>query len=195
MGVRGVLFPEDGADAIYSALGEISAQDYKAAMEALSPAIRDAFLAGSEFMEGVACSLWKIKPLPVRQLGSTADKIALVVREEGLAEWMKAVDVHHNQTLRHSIAVAGYAAAFGEALDLVETDIRLLAMSGLLHDLGKMLIPTSILDKVGRLDKGEIATIAEHPTLGAKILKNQHGVDQMVIDAVRSHHELLDGSG
>lgn len=195
MGIRGTLFPEDGPDAIYSALAAVFAEDYGAALAVVSPTVRDAFLASSEFLEGVACSLRKIKPLPIRQLGPSADKIAAVVREEGLAEWIKAVDIHHNQTVRHSIAVAGYAAAFGEALDLVETDIRLLAMSGLLHDLGKMLLPASLLDKVERLDRGEIATIAEHPVLGAKILQNQRGVDRLVVDAVHSHHELLDGSG
>ncbi|MBA5779305.1 HD domain-containing protein [Stappia sp. F7233] len=195
LGVRRTIFPEDGLDAIYAALSEISIEDYRRLLDGFSPDLRDAFLSVSRMLEGVAGSLRRVKPLQLGLMIPCIDMLSNVIAREGVGEWMKAVNVHHNQTCRHSIAVAGYAVAFGEALGLVAEDIRLLAMAGLLHDIGKMLVPASLLDKMGRLDKGEVAVIAEHPTLGARILERQGGIDPLVIEAVRSHHEYLDGSG
>lgn len=195
LGVRRTIFPEEGLDAIYAALGEILADDYRRSLEAFSPELRDSFLSASRMLEGIAGSLRKVKPLQLGLMVPCIDMLSSVLAKEGVGDWMKAVNLHHNETCRHSIAVAGYAVAFGEALGLVAADIRLLAMAGLLHDIGKMLVPASILCKVGRLDKGEIAAIAEHPILGARILERQDGIDPLVIEAVRSHHEYLDGSG
>jgi len=63
------------------------------------------------------------------------------------------------------------------------------------HDLGKATIPLAILDKPGRLDPQERATIETHPVLGYDALKDNKDISPEVLDAVRHHHEFLDGSG
>jgi HD-GYP domain-containing protein (c-di-GMP phosphodiesterase class II) len=63
------------------------------------------------------------------------------------------------------------------------------------HDIGKATIPLAVLDKPGRLDEQERKLIESHPIAGYDALKNTKGISPEVLDAVRHHHEYLDGSG
>jgi HD-GYP domain-containing protein (c-di-GMP phosphodiesterase class II) len=63
------------------------------------------------------------------------------------------------------------------------------------HDIGKAQIPPAILDKPGRLDDEERALIKTHPTAGYEFLRGHDGISPEILDAVRHHHEYLDGSG
>jgi HD-GYP domain-containing protein (c-di-GMP phosphodiesterase class II) len=65
----------------------------------------------------------------------------------------------------------------------------------MLHDIGKAMIPLTILDKPGRLEVDERSVIESHPAIGYEALKNQKGISPEILDAVRHHHEYLDGSG
>jgi HD-GYP domain-containing protein (c-di-GMP phosphodiesterase class II) len=63
------------------------------------------------------------------------------------------------------------------------------------HDIGKAMIPVSVLDKPGRLDRDERSLIETHPVVGHEALKDNKGISAEALDAVRHHHEYLDGSG
>jgi HD-GYP domain-containing protein (c-di-GMP phosphodiesterase class II) len=63
------------------------------------------------------------------------------------------------------------------------------------HDIGKASIPIAVLDKPGRLDEQERALIETHPAAGYDALKGTRGISPEILDAVRHHHEFLDGSG
>jgi HD-GYP domain-containing protein (c-di-GMP phosphodiesterase class II) len=63
------------------------------------------------------------------------------------------------------------------------------------HDVGKATIPLAVLDKPGRLDPEERTLIETHPVAGYEILKKNEGISAEILDAVRHHHEYLDGSG
>jgi HD-GYP domain-containing protein (c-di-GMP phosphodiesterase class II) len=63
------------------------------------------------------------------------------------------------------------------------------------HDIGKARIPLAVLDKPGRLDAGERALVETHPAAGYEILKENADISPEILDAVRHHHEYLDGSG
>lgn len=194
-GFKRIIFLEDGPLAIQNAVSAIFEEGYKVALEKTPPLAGEAFITCSKALSAIGSELRQLRSARISRALPGADKVSHAVRIEGVGELVKAVNLHHDPTCRHSIAVAGYAVALGQALDLAEEDLGLLAMAGLLHDVGKMLIPVSLLEKVGRLDHGEIAQIREHPELGAKILRMQGGVEPVVVQAVRSHHEYLDGSG
>jgi HD-GYP domain-containing protein (c-di-GMP phosphodiesterase class II) len=68
-------------------------------------------------------------------------------------------------------------------------------MAATLHDIGKARIPLAILDKPGRLDPAEEATMQLHPVIGYNVLKARGDIAPDVLDAVRHHHEYLDGTG
>jgi HD-GYP domain-containing protein (c-di-GMP phosphodiesterase class II) len=63
------------------------------------------------------------------------------------------------------------------------------------HDIGKSKIPLAILNKPGRLDAEERAIIETHPAAGYEVLKGNSDISSEILDAVRHHHEYLDGSG
>ena len=76
-----------------------------------------------------------------------------------------------------------------------ESRLRLLALGGLLHDMGKLSVPDHILTKPGKLDDDEFAVIRRHPAWGRELLAELGGFPPLVLDLVESHHERLDGAG
>ncbi len=94
----------------------------------------------------------------------------------------------------HSERVAEYAKEIAQAISADEQTINALVIAGLLHDLGKIGGPESVLNKAGSLTQGEREQINEHPSVGGEILKHASTFDQ-IIPAVICHHERWDGSG
>jgi putative nucleotidyltransferase with HDIG domain len=82
----------------------------------------------------------------------------------------------------------------GRELGLPQREIDSLRRGGLLHDIGKLGIPTSILDKPAALTEQEFALIKRHPSSGAEILRPIPTMEK-VIPIVAQHHERYDGSG
>ena len=122
-------------------------------------------------------------------------KIADRISEHGLSDWLKTVRRHHEGTYQHCLLVTGVAIDFGLSLGVGKTDLERLYTAAMFHDIGKASIPLDILDKPGRLDTDERALIETHPAVGYDVLKGQAGVSAEILDAVRHHHEYLDGSG
>ena len=102
---------------------------------------------------------------------------------------------HHEGTYQHCLLVTGVAIDFGLRLGLRRTDLERLYSAAMFHDIGKATIPLAILDKPGRLDVDERTLIETHPVAGYDFLKARTGISAEVLDAVRHHHEYLDGSG
>jgi len=121
--------------------------------------------------------------------------IAAAIEEHGLAEWLATVRRHHEGTYQHCLLVAGVAVDFGLSLDFPKCQVERLYSSAMFHDIGKATIPPAVLDKPGRLDPQERALIETHPVAGYNALKDTAGISAEILDAVRHHHEYLDGSG
>lgn len=96
-------------------------------------------------------------------------------------------------TYRHSISVAHLAVWFVESCDY-NIDLTAVYYSGLYHDIGKYHIDNGILNKPSKLDEKEFETIKKHPEIGYRMLKHT-GLSDMVLDAVRLHHEKYNGQG
>jgi HD-GYP domain-containing protein (c-di-GMP phosphodiesterase class II) len=100
-----------------------------------------------------------------------------------------------NSTEEHTRRVAALAAEVGEHLGLSPARLRDLAIGGLLHDVGKLSVPTGILQKPGPLDDDEFGIIKRHPERGQELLAELGGFDERVTHLVLDHHERLDGTG
>ncbi|MCJ8168260.1 HD-GYP domain-containing protein [Atopomonas sediminilitoris] len=98
-------------------------------------------------------------------------------------------------TYMHSVAVCALMIALARQLDLDEDKVREAGMAGLLHDLGKAMIPLDILNKPGKLTDGEFVTVKSHPEEGFKLLRAGSQVTEAVMDVCLHHHEKVDGSG
>lgn len=98
-------------------------------------------------------------------------------------------------TFQHSLNVAIVSMEIGVAFNLSEEKLVTLAIGSFLHDIGKVDIPLSILNKPNKLDSTEMKVIKKHPQNGVNILKNNLDLNSDVLDIVLSHHEKLDRTG
>jgi putative nucleotidyltransferase with HDIG domain len=107
-----------------------------------------------------------------------------------------AVEAKDSYTRGHSERVTAYAMALGQMLGLEEDTLDILRLASLLHDIGKIGVPESVLNKPGKLTDEEWLIIKRHPEVGASIVSNirGQGVDT-IAGIVRHHHERFDGHG
>lgn len=122
------------------------------------------------------------------------DLIVEAFQETSVHDWVRAVQRFDDVTHQHCLLVAGLAVAFSSVLGLGPNARHHLAKAALVHDVGKTKIPTAILNKPGRLDEAELAVMRTHPAEGYAMLAGG-GFDASLLAVVRSHHEMLDGSG
>jgi putative nucleotidyltransferase with HDIG domain len=106
------------------------------------------------------------------------------------------IDARDGYTHRHSERVAALTAQLARELGLSDRDRQTAELSALLHDVGKIAVPDSILNKPGKLTAEEFAEMQKHPLHGARILGNiQSPTVKAVLPGVQYHHEKWDGSG
>ena len=105
-----------------------------------------------------------------------------------------AVDAKDPDTGGHSERVAALASRLGREMDLPDEEIEALAIGALLHDVGKIGIPDSVLQKPDRLTEEEYAVIRSHPLRSREILEAVP-LRETSFRAMTEHHEKLDGSG
>ena len=113
---------------------------------------------------------------------------------DAVAALVAAVEVKDRETQGHNHRVAELCVQIGRELGMTSTELRSLARSGLLHDVGKLGIPDAILHKHGPLDQTEWVVMKTHPEIGLKILQ-RCGHFKRELLAVLYHHERIDGSG
>jgi putative nucleotidyltransferase with HDIG domain len=104
------------------------------------------------------------------------------------------VDAKSSFTFLHSLGVKGAAVTIAGQLGLSQERIRLVHRAALLHDIGKLRVPNSILDKPGKLDGPEWQVVQEHPRLTCEIL-SRIGAFRELAAIAGAHHERLDGTG
>ncbi len=98
-------------------------------------------------------------------------------------------------TYMHSVAVCALMIALARQLELSDAHIQEAGVAGLLHDIGKMAIPSEVLNKPGKLTDEEFRRVCDHPQAGTDILLECKQVSALVIDVCLHHHEKIDGTG
>ena len=106
------------------------------------------------------------------------------------------IRLHDSYTFSHSVNVAVLATMLGNLCGYSKSKLQVITLGGLLHDIGKLAVPTSILNKSGALTADEFKIIRRHPSEGRRLLKELKSplASILAIIAVQ-HHEHLDGSG
>jgi putative nucleotidyltransferase with HDIG domain len=104
------------------------------------------------------------------------------------------VELRDPYTAGHQQRVAMIADAIARELDLPETQIEGINLAAVVHDVGKIGVPSEILSKPGKLSDPEFALIKQHPELGYEVLK-EIDFPWPIAETVRQHHERIDGSG
>jgi putative nucleotidyltransferase with HDIG domain len=104
------------------------------------------------------------------------------------------VDAKSPFTYRHSICVAALAVKIAVKMGLMPERIQLVRRAALLHDIGKLYVPNTILDKAGKLTPEEWAIVVEHPKMTRSILERVSAFRELAVLAAE-HHEKIDGTG
>ncbi|WP_271008749.1 HD-GYP domain-containing protein [Paucibacter sp. B51] len=98
-------------------------------------------------------------------------------------------------TYMHSVAVCALMVSLSRQLGLDDTQTREAGLAGLLHDIGKMMMPLDVLNKPGQLTEAEFDIMRSHPMRGYMMLKEGGAVPEAALDVCLHHHEKMDGTG
>ncbi|MET3105496.1 putative nucleotidyltransferase with HDIG domain [Oxalobacteraceae bacterium GrIS 2.11] len=118
-----------------------------------------------------------------------------VNRNSGALIGLARLKTKDDYTYMHSIAVCALMIALARQLQLCDEEVKEAGMAGLLHDIGKMMIPNEILSKPGKLTDSEFTTVKQHPLAGYQMLLRNKSVSPVTLDVCLHHHEKMDGTG
>jgi len=117
-----------------------------------------------------------------------------VVRDEAINALLSMLETHDPRTLGHARSVGAWSARIAREMQFMPETVAFVERCGLLHDIGKVTIPTEILDKASMLDAVEWTRMRNQPAAGAETLSRIPTLRDCA-PVVRSHHERFDGTG
>jgi putative nucleotidyltransferase with HDIG domain len=118
-----------------------------------------------------------------------------VVRNPGAIVSLARLKTQDDYSYMHSVAVCALMVALGRELGFDEEHCRIAGNAGLLHDVGKALMPVAILNKPGKLTDAEFDVMRSHPVRGHELLQEARGTAPEAMEVCLHHHERFDGGG
>lgn len=131
----------------------------------------------------------------VRVKSAVEPMIDSITRNPDACIWLARMKQADTYTYQHSIGCSIWAVALGRQLGLPKADLRSLAIGGLLFDVGKLQVDSTLIESDRVLDDDEYALVQEHVNLGLSAVKASGVINQDVLDMIEMHHERHDGSG
>ena len=125
----------------------------------------------------------------------TMELVNAATANPAAALWLTNLGTKHEYTVSHCLNTCILAIVFGAHLGLSKDSIIELALGALLHDIGKMRMPVSILDKPRLLSQDEFDVVKKHPVDGFNILRKHKELSEKVLEIVQLHHERIGGQG
>lgn len=118
-----------------------------------------------------------------------------ISNNENLFELFEAIKAKDDYTYQHNIGVGVLSTLIGRWMNLSESELSILSLGAVLHDIGKVKIPKEILNKPGKLTKEEFDLMKKHTIFGYEMLKETTGLNQRIAFIALQHHERDDGKG
>ena len=118
-----------------------------------------------------------------------------VIRNPGAIVSLARLKTQDDYSYMHSVAVCALMVVLGRELGFDEEQCRTAGTAGLLHDVGKALMPLDILNKPGKLTDAEFDVMRSHPARGYELLQEARGTAPEAMDVCLHHHERFDGGG
>ncbi len=126
---------------------------------------------------------------------AVAECVNSVLHSPDAILWLTQLKKKDEYTSQHSLNVCVLSIVLGRHINLSEAHLNVVGLCGMMHDMGKMLVPLEILNKPGALDDEEKLIMQSHTSLGYELLKSSEEMHPNAIDVAHSHHERLDGKG
>ena len=127
--------------------------------------------------------------------GAVNPMIDSVLRNPDAMAWLLTLKKRDEYAYNHSIATSVWSVVLGRHLGFDRKSLEILAVGGLLLDIGKTRIPDALFQKKDALSASESDLMQQHVEIGADLVRNAAGIGQEVVDMIISHHERHDGSG
>ena len=118
-----------------------------------------------------------------------------ILRNRDALVSLSRIKTKDNYTFEHSVSVCVLLVAFCQTLGYERSVMMDIGVGGLLHDIGKMMIPDGILNKPSALTPPEFMLMQSHAHIGAEMLKQTTGIPEIAIVIAAQHHERFDGTG
>ncbi|TCZ78468.1 HD domain-containing protein [Paenibacillus albiflavus] len=154
-------------------------------------------IRSTQFAQAVSSLDQRIRASRVDHYEQLEDIMVAIIFDSKTKPWggfVQTISNYSSWLYAHSINVALLSLLVGRELGYSEKRLLELGIGAFLHDVGKILIAKSILDKPGTLDDHEIKVMRQHTEFGAKLL-NGFQLPQICLEIAAKHHERMDGSG
>ncbi|GAO35661.1 phosphodiesterase [Sulfuricella sp. T08] len=190
---------EEVSAAVDKLLIQSAARDQPVKLVSMAEEVKRAAKICAKSKEAVVSMFQEVrmgKAISAEAANELVDEISSsVMRNPGALISLARLKTADDYTYMHSVAVCALMVSLARQLKLDEKQIRDAGMSGLLHDLGKAMIPMEILNKPGKLTDEEFDLIKSHPTEGHRLLVEGGTVGEIPLDVCLHHHEKVDGRG
>jgi len=190
---------EEVSAAVDKVLIQSAARDQPVKLVSMAEEVQRAAKICAKSKEAVVSMFQEVrmgKAISAEAANELVDEItSSVMRNPGALISLARLKTADDYTYMHSVAVCALMVSLARQLKLDEKQIRDAGMSGLLHDLGKAMIPMEILNKPGKLTDEEFDLIKTHPAEGHRLLVDGGTVGEIPLDVCLHHHEKVDGRG
>lgn len=135
------------------------------------------------------------EPLPMARIERSCEPLIEAVNTAQIGGILKSVQEHDDYTYVHSLRLAIFLSLLGNAIGMNGNEQMTLATGGLMHDIGKSMVPLEVLNKPGKLNDAEWELMKSHVMHSQEVLAVTPGISPGVSIIALQHHEKLDGSG
>lgn len=160
-------------------------------------AARDVICSARRALRELLSSVRLGRSVDVPAAAETARRLAVgAARHPHACLLLGRLNRSDDYTFRHSVNVALILGIFARSQQLPEETVQALALGGILHDVGKMVVPVDILHKPGALGAVEMQVMREHVSSGVRLVREpENFLDAVAFDVIAEHHERCDGTG
>lgn len=180
---------------LINAISGVLNRTVEASWSDLPPRPQAGLRATLKTFNGIADLIEKGEPLSYEELDASCAPLIDAVAHSEHKHILAAIRGHDNYSYVHSMRVATLLTLFGQTIGLKDEALVIMAVGGLIHDIGKMGIPHEILNKPGPLTPDEMARMRTHVAKTVEHLRRHSDVPKGVLTIAEQHHEKLDGSG
>ncbi len=153
---------------------------------------QEAGILVSDFMEKVASGKGIDGTLAKEAVAACVDS---VLHSPDAFLWLSQLKSKDQYTAQHSLNVCVLSIVLGRHIGLSNTKLNQVGLCGMMHDMGKMLVPLEVLNKPGKLEPDELEMMKSHTTLGYELLKSSSNIFHGAVETALTHHERMDGKG
>lgn len=180
---------------LLNTISRIVNRDVEKSWENLSLVQKDSLKNTLTVFNNIADFIANGESIAFKKVSDACTPLIEAIKQNDFRDILTGVKNHDNYTYSHSMRVATLLSLLGQAAGLKEEEHKILASGGLLHDVGKMMIPHQVLNKAGKLDEAEFEIMKSHVIHTVNYLESAGDVPKQVIDIAGKHHEKLDGTG